>query len=231
MNRKTKYLIPAFVAVFALMSVVATPYVMAELNSEYGAKMHKSFMAVEVQGFSGSIPIPEDMSRTSHSELKEQVTVTLLEAVTVANESGFSDAKAAHIGIVKDENGSKYVAWIIASMDLPKEFGPITANIFVVDAGDVTITATTTKEIDLFAMKDKMFGAGGDYAQKSEKMMQKFSEQTGDADVDAARATFVEKLQELKAALESGDSESASELRDELKDLRSELGNIRSYGR
>ena len=43
--------------------------------------------------------------------------------------------------------------------------------------------------------------------------------------------TFVEKLQELRAALESGDSERASELRDELRDLRSELGNIQSFRR
>jgi protein-arginine kinase activator protein McsA len=55
------------------------------------------------------------------------------------------------------------------------------------------------------------------------------SQPTGDGDVDAARATFVEKLQELKVVLESGDSERASELRDELKDLRSELGSIKSY--
>ena len=43
--------------------------------------------------------------------------------------------------------------------------------------------------------------------------------------------TFVEKLQELRAVLESGDSERASELRDELRDLRSELGNIQSFRR
>ncbi len=64
-----------------------------------------------------------------------------------------------------------------------------------------------------------------------EKIQQKLSEPTGDVVTDAARSTFVEKLRELNAALESGDSESASELRDDLKDLRSELGNIRSFGR
>jgi len=36
-------------------------------------------------------------------------------------------------------------------------------------------------------------------------------------------------LQELKAALESEDSERVSELRDELKDLRSKLGNTKSF--
>ena len=36
MNRKTTYLIPAFVAVFALMFTVATPLAMAE----YGEGMH-----------------------------------------------------------------------------------------------------------------------------------------------------------------------------------------------
>ena len=50
-----------------------------------------------------------------------------------------------------------------------------------------------------------------------------------DLDVDAARAIFVEKLQELRKAIQDGDSEKASELRDELKDLRGELGNLKSY--
>ena len=44
-----------------------------------------------------------------------------------------------------------------------------------------------------------------------------------------ARTAFVEKLQELKVALESRDSERASKLRGELKDLRSELDNTKSF--
>ena len=64
---------------------------------------------------------------------------------------------------------------------------------------------------------------------KIDRLEEKLSESSGDAEIDAARATFVEKLQELRQAIQDGDSERASELRDELKDLRSELGNIKSY--
>jgi hypothetical protein len=233
MNRKTTYLIPAFAAVFALMFTVATPPAMAEYSEgmhgkEMGQKYHKMHKVIEVDGFVGSIQITEDSDRQA---LRDQVTVSLSEAA-----DGL-DVKGGHIGVVTNENGDKFLTWTLKSVERDSESEIAIATIYVVDAGDVSNTTTITKEFD-HSERDGKYARDGDKssntrdgdrnADKSEKF-ERLSQLTGDDDVDAARATFVEKLQELKASLESGDSERASELREELKDLRSELGNIKSY--
>jgi len=226
MNRKTTYLIPAFAAVFALMFTFATPLALAEYSEGMydkwsGQKNQKMHKVIEVDGFVGSIQISEDVDRKA---LKDQVTVSLSEAA-----DGF-DVMGGHIGVAVNENGDKYLVWTLMSIEKDSESETATATIYVVDAGDASNTTTITKEFDRSEMNGK-FNHDGYKRADITKKLERLSQPTGDADVDAARSTFVEKLQELKAALESGDSERASELRDELKDLRSELGNIRSFGR
>jgi len=227
MKTKTRYLIPAFAAVFALMFAFASPLALAESGDDMhgkwmGQKQHKMHKVVEVEGFVGTIQITEDVNRQA---LKDQVSVSLSEAA-----DGL-DVMGGHIGVAVNENGDKFLVWKLVQVDKDSESETATATIYVVDAGDAENTTTITKEFDHSMMGDKFNQYGEKRADKIDKIQQRLSEPTGDADVDAARTTFVEKLQELKAALESGDSERASELRDELKDLRSELGNIRSYGR
>ena len=224
MNRKTTYLIPAFAAVFALMFALASPLAIAESGNDMHDKwtgqnppMHEF---IEVEGFVGSIQITEDVDKES---IKDQVTVSLSEAA-----DGF-DVIGGHIGVAINENGDTYLVWTLMSIDPESETA--IATIYVVDAGDANNTTTTTKEFDHSMMECKFNQDGGNHAGMMDKIQQKLSEPTGDADVDAARTTFVEKLQELRAALDSGDSERASELEDELKDLRSQVGNIISFGR
>jgi hypothetical protein len=224
MNRKTTYLIPAFAAVFALMFTVATPLAMAEYSEGmhdkgWGQKQHKMNKVIEVEGFVGSIQITEDSDKQA---LKDQVTVSLSEAA-----DGL-DVMGGHIGVVTNEDGDKFLAWTLKSIQKDSESETATATIYVVDAGDADNTATVTKEFDRSNWDDK-FNRDGDRSADITKKLERLSQPTGDADIDAARTTFVEKLQELKAALESGDSERVSELREDLKDLRSELGNIKSY--
>ena len=222
MNRKTTYLIPAFVAVFALMFTVATPLAMAE-NSEgmhdksVGQKHHKMHKVIKVDSFVGSIQITEDSDRQA---LRDQVTVSLSEAADRL------DVIGGHIGVAVNENGDKYLVWALKSVERDSESETATATIYVVDAADATNTTSITKEIDHSKKIEKRVDK---LSNKIDRFEERLSESSGDADVDAARATFVEKLQELKAALESGDSERVSELRDELKDLRSELGNTKSF--
>jgi len=222
MNRKTTYLIPAFVAVFALMFAFTSPIAMAEpgedmLDKWTGQKQHKMQKAIEVEGFVGSIQITENSDRQA---LKDQVTVSLSEA------AGGLDVIGDHIGVAVNENGDKFLAWTLKSIEKDSDSGTATATIYVVDAVDPNNTATVTKEIDC---SERDGNHNGNKRANIDEKLERLSQSTGDIDIDAARATFVEKLQELKAALESGDSERASELRDELKDLRSELGNIKSY--
>ena len=226
MNRKTTYLIPAFAAVFALMFTVATPLAMAEYSEGMhdkgmGQKQHKMHKVIEVEGFVGSIQITEDSDRQA---LKDQVTVSLSEAA-----EGL-DVMGGHIGVVTNENDDKFLAWTLKSIQKDSESETAIAAIHIVDAGDAKNTTSITKEFDRSERDGKINHDGDRHADNKAEKLERLSQPTGDADVDAARATFVEKLQELRAALESGDSEKVSELRDELKDLRSELGNIRSFG-
>ncbi|WP_420545509.1 hypothetical protein [Nitrosopumilus sp.] len=224
MNRKTAYLIPAIAVVFALMFSVASPLAMAE----YGEGMHdrgvdqkhkKMHKVIKVEGFVGSIQITEDSDRQT---IREQVTVSLSEAA-----QGL-DVRGGHIGVVANENGDKFLAWILKSIDRDSESETVIATIYVVDAGDASNTATVTKEFAHSKMNGKFVHDDDRQAKIAEKL-ERFSHPTGDAEIDAVRATFVEKLQELKEALDSGDSQRASEIREELQDLRSELGNIKSY--
>lgn len=224
MNRKTTYLIPAFVAVFALMFTVATPLAMAEYSEgmhdkSTGQKHHKMHKVIKVDSFVGSIQITEDSDRQA---LREQVSVSLSEAA-----DGL-DVLGGHIGVAVNGDGDKYLVWVLKSIEKDSESETVTATIHVVDAGNVSNTTTVTKEIDR-SERDGKLNHGGDKRANIAQKLERLSQPTGDAEIDAVRSTFVEKLQELKAALESGDSERVSELRDELKDLRSELGNIKSY--
>lgn len=138
MNKKLVYIVPALVAVVALMFVVATPYVLAESGEKAWkmGKFHKHH-TIQVDGFVGSIPITEDTNRAS---LKEQVTVSLSEA------SQGLDVHMAKLGKVTNENGEKFLAWTLVSVD--KNDDTVTFTIHVVDAGDADNTAQITKEFD-----------------------------------------------------------------------------------
>jgi hypothetical protein len=184
-----------------------------------GQKYQKMHKVIEVEGFVGSIQITEDVDRQA---LRDQVSVSLSEAA-----DGL-DVLGGHIGVAVNENGDKYLVWTLKSIEKDSESETATATIYVVDAANVDNITTITKEFDHSKMEGR-FSHNSDKSANIDKKLERLSQPTGDGDVDAARATFVEKLQELKVVLESGDSERASELRDELKDLRSELGSIKSY--
>ena len=235
MNTKTKYMIPAFVAVFAIMFVVATPYVMAENgdNANWEGKKHhmgpKGPMgphAILVEDFTGSIMLPDKMSPDTHDSLKSQVTVSLGQAVSLAENNGIEDAMKAGIGIVKDSDGNKYLVWTVFSMDRDEETGIITNNIFVVDAGDDTNFTTVTKTFDPSEMKDKL--PTGD-SEKFGKFGQFHSfAPTGDADVDAARTQFHDLMQQLREAYKNGDTDAAQSIKDQLQELKQTFLDVRN---
>ena len=225
MNKKTTYLIPAFAAVFALMFAFAPSLAMAELGDDMHDKWkdhknHKIYRVVDVDGFVGSIQITEGTDRES---LKDQITVSLSEAA-----DGL-DVMGAHIGVAVNENDDKFLVWTLKSVEKDSEFGIATVTIHVVDAADVNNTAVTTKEIDHSQRDGKSYKNFTSHSDKIDRIQEKLSEPTGDADLDALRSTFVEKLEELQEAIENGDSETISELRDELKNLRGEMSSLNSY--
>jgi len=237
MDSKTKYMIPAFVAVFALMFAF-TPFVMAQEDGEHTEEKHAKWggekyskqgnhgkKAILVEEFTGTIQIPEEMTKETHDELKDQITVSLGQAVSVAESNRVTDAMKASIGIAKDGEGNKYVVWIIVSIDKDSESETVTKNIFVVDAGDAANFTTVTKSFDHSEMKE---GMHGDKTAKFEKFQQKFSESTGD--VDAARAQFLDLMQQLRDAYENGDTETAQSIKDQLHELKQIFLNVNNSG-
>jgi hypothetical protein len=218
MTAKTKYLLPAFVAIFALMFVTATPYVSAD-DSERSPANHngKKHMPILVEGFEGSIPITEDSDR---QELKSQVTVSLSEAA-----DGLEVYKG-HLGAVVNENDDKFLVWLLANAEKDEESGIVTATIYIVDAADSDNTTEISREIDR-SQDDRKHSLRG-LANNLEKLEEKFSEPTGDEELDNLGSHIVAKIGELKEAHEQEDSDKVQELRQELKDLMQQFKELRS---
>jgi len=222
MTTKTQYLLPAFVAIFALMFVVATPYVAADEDDKRFAQQNgKKHMPIQVEGFDGSIQITEDSDR---QEIKSQITVSLSDA------SDGLDVHKAHLGVVVNENDDKFLVWILANVEKDSESETAIATIYVVDAGDSSNTATITKEIDHSERirNGERTSDGDGMANKIERLEERFSEPTGNEQLDDLQTRFLEKIRELKEAHEEGDSDKVQELRKELKDLREQLIELRS---
>lgn len=214
MNTKTKYLIPAIAAVFALTLVFATPYVIAEegdsTHAKWGAKDHKMHHSIAVEGFVGAIPLPEEFSKEAMIGLKDQVTVTLSQALSAAEAAeGFNadDIMKAGIGIVKGQDDQKFVAWTLASMNMDVDAQTATATIFVVDAGNKDNTATVQKEFDP-TMKDRHMGK---YSMHDKANFQDLDEDT--------KAELKSAFQSLKDARASGDQAQIDTAKANLKSL------------
>ncbi|MEM4252851.1 MAG: hypothetical protein QXE84_04940 [Candidatus Nitrosotenuis sp.] len=139
MNTKIKYTLPVLVVAISLMFVVAIPYVIASSDGENTWKGTKHFKhrALQVDGFVGSIPVTEGSDKKA---LKEKVTVSLSEA------SQGLDVQGGHIGIVTNENGERFLAWSLVSMD--KDSERMSMTIHIVDAGNAENTVQITKHLD-----------------------------------------------------------------------------------
>jgi hypothetical protein len=76
-------------------------------------------------------------------------------------------------------------------------------------------------------MKGKM---NSDKMEKYEKFQQKFSEPTGNADVDAAKAHFLDLTQQLREAIKNGDTETVQSLKKQLEEIKPSFLNMRNDG-
>lgn len=234
MNTKTKYMIPVFAAVFAVIFVFSTPYVMADdangtwagnhfkgANEHWGEDHHrgpKGTMGphvITIENFTGSVAIPQDITKDTRDSLKDQVTVTLAQAVNVASSNGF-DGMRASLGVVDDGAGNKYLVWTIISIDKDAETGAVTCNVFVVDAGDATNFAQTTQTFD-----HPMKGDGhGPNAQGFQKFTDNLDPET--------KAKFQDLMDQLRQAHQNGDTETVKNLKDQLHQLMQSLHNQNS---
>ena len=203
-------------------------------------KKPKHHMMLKVDGFTGKITLP-DMSeiedkKAIHEEIKSQVTVKLSEAAAVAENAGL-DVIKGNMGIVVNEDGVKSLAWIMTSMNMNGDTEKIPATIFVVDAADATNTAQITKEFDRFMDKktydgkhDKTALSDSEQLQnKISKIEEKLSQGTSNIETSAAKTKFVDILKQLQTAIEDGDDEQAASLREQLKDLRNQMVDLKKF--
>ena len=214
-------------------------------GGDYNKKQHH--MKVKVEGFTGAITIPEMTEETDmkavHEDLKSKVTVKLSEAAAAAEDAGL-DVMKGFIGMAVNENGDKFVVWILDEMNMDhSESDTMSATIFIVDAADITNTAQTTKEYDhsMTNSKDNRYSHDGNYEKtlsdpeqienKIAKIEKKLSEgeTTGNVTNDDLKSQFLDLLKQLKTAIVEGNDAQADSLRDQLNDLRSQMGDTKKF--
>ena len=222
MNRKTTYLIPVFVAVFALMFASVPSGAMAQSDyaaSDYmGQKKSPMHKVIIVEDFVGTIEVTQDADKKA---LKDQFTVTLSEAA-----SGL-DVTSGKLGVVENQEGTKYFAWILKSIDKDTESETATVTIHIVDAANSANTTSLTQEMQSPKKGNMMNHQNNQGARQSS---QNLSQVSGDPEYDALKTEFMEKLSELREARQNdpSDRDTLKELRDELHDLRQQLGEFYS---
>ena len=209
-------------------------------------------MTIKVEGFTGAIPIPEMAEETDmkavHDDLKSKVSVKFSEAAVLAEEAEL-DVMKGSIGMAVNEDGDKFVVWILAEMNMESESDNMSTTVFVVDAADATNTAQTTKEFVHSMMmaegKDKRYShdkqQGGNYEKtlsdpeqienKIAKIEKKLSEgeTTGNVTNDDLKSQFLDLLKQLQTAIVEGNDAQADSLREQLNDLRSQMGDMRKF--
>ncbi len=256
MKTKVKYVLPAFVAVFALMFVAAAPHVMAEPGEgktwtggerdgdDYNhAKMaHKAHTAMTVEGFTGSIQVP-DMSdiedkKAVYEELKSQVTVRLSEAATAAEDAGL-DVSKAELTKVVNENEEKFIVWKLVEKTQNSDSDMITKTIFVVDAGDISNTATITKEYDSSMKDEKRHSYDKDHTNtfsdpekiedKIAKIEQKINDGTLSSEQAESKVQYVFLVRQLQTAISDGNDAQADSLREQLQEIRNQMIDLKKF--
>ena len=119
-------MIPVFAAIFALIFVFATPYVVAE-GGDYskwdGTSHYKKHMKIQIGELSGS----EAVTRENAHEKMDDII-----ALSVASYN-YPNVKKANIGIAVNDAGEKFLVWKLVSMN-KNDDGTKTATIYVIDA-------------------------------------------------------------------------------------------------
>jgi len=220
MNTKTKIYIPTIVALVAIITIATVP-ALAESGADKGVwqdgPKHHSHMAVQVDKvLDWTVPIPADFSKDTMKEIKNDVTVSLIDAATAAKNAGVTDVMMANIGVINDQSGNKFVAWILSSMNENAESGKVTANIFLVDAGNVANTAQVTKEFD-----PSMMGKDSDHKWSDHKMQGDFANLTPEQ-----RDAKIAQHKEMEQAFASLSEEDQALLHSHFKSMKGDYSNL-----
>ena len=222
----------------------------------HDSKKDHQHMTIKVEGFTGAIPIPEMTEETDmkavHEELKSQVTVKFSEAATLSRKCSTRCHERFSIGMAVNENGDKFVVWLLAEMNMDdSESDNMITTVFVVDAADATNTAQVTKEYDHSEMmakegKDKRYSHDKQQQHKENyeetlsdpeqienkiaKIEEKLSDVgTGNVATDDLKSQFLDVLKQLQNAIADGDDAQADSLREQLNDLRNQMTEMKRH--
>ena len=203
MNRKIKFIIPTFAAVFALMFVFATPHVMAEGGdySKWGGADHHKHMKIQLGELSGSEPV----TRENIHDKKDKVI-----ALTVATYN-YPDAKKASLGIAVNDAGEKYLVWKIVTMT-KNDDGTKSVTIYVLDAILGYQITTIEKSFDYSSMDGKWSHHG---------MHDKFAELSP----EEREAKFAQ-FKEMKQAFSSISDEDRETIMNHFKEMKQEYATL-----
>lgn len=207
----TKIQIASIIALMAVI-MVSVPAVMAEMDQRNNSQK----VILEVGDFVGSIPLLEDATR---AETHSLVTVGITTAVAL-----YPDVQSAKLGHVINEDGDKYLVWILFEKEFDVEGQIATKTTYIIDAADSSNTTTFTKEFDA-SQTDQRNSSNLD--ERIERLIHSSSTQSGNSDRDALKIEFLQILEELRDAIADGDTDTANGLREQLHILREQLKDIR----
>jgi hypothetical protein len=203
MNTKTKYMIPAFAAVFALMFAVAAPYAIAEGGDHSkwdGATYHKKYMKIQIGELSGSKVVTRE---TAHDEMDNTI------ALSVATYN-YPDTKKASLGIAVNDAGEKFLVWKLVSM---------TKN----DDGTKSITINVIDALQGYKITtiEKSFDHSTDGKWSHHGISDKFAELTP----EEREAKFAQ-FKEMKQAFSSISDEDREIIMTHFKDMKAEYATL-----
>ncbi len=203
MNTKTKYIIPAFAAVFALMFAVVAPYAMAE-GGDYskwdGTTHHKKHMKIQIGELSGSKAVTRE---TAHDEMDNTI------ALSVATYN-YPDTKKASLGMAVNDAGEKFLVWKLVSMT-KNDDGTKSVTINVIDA--LMGYKITTIE--------KSFNHSTDDKWSHHSMMAKFADMTPEQ-----REEKFAQFKEMKEAFSSISEQDREIITSYFKEMKAEYATL-----
>ena len=203
MNSKTKYMIPAFAAVFALMFTVVAPYAMAEGGdySKWNDTTHyKKHMKIQIGELSGSKAVTRE---TAHDEMDNTI------ALSVATYN-YPDTKKASLGIAVNDAGEKFLVWKLVSMT-KNDDGTKSKTINVIDALQGYKITTIKKTVD--------HSTDGKWSHHG--MMAKFADMTP----EEREAKFAQ-FKEMKQAFSSISDEDREIIKSHFKEMKAEYATL-----
>jgi len=221
MNTKTKYMIPAFAAVFALMFVVVTPYVIAEMDAT-GSHMGKYNIQEKLDAYCAMSP--EEQAEVIAKHNKSEDKVAKMNEYCSLDEEGraalIESYKAEYQHYDKKKHGDMIEMINAYCAMSPEEQAEVIAKHNKSD--EMVSKINEYCSLDEEGQKAMIAEHKEKFKKHTDVTKHGMTGMSGEYDV-SKHAEFIEKIQELKQAHANGDFDKVKELSAELQDLRNQI--------